>query len=146
MGCVTRFPVESVMPSEVAEQKLGGIVLYQFRSELLCDDPQGWLEKWMEGRSVLAGWESVKSGIVKSFRAGRVRHIVSRTRRTSRDKGERPKVELCCSLDVHSVFNWKSEQRVAKNPVIVLSYEQAPYFRPCQKCQAVLMRILEGRR
>jgi len=131
------------MPPEVAEQKLGGMVLYQFRSELLCDNPQEWLEKWIQGRSVLVGWEAVKNGVVKSFRGGRVRHIVARARRTSRSKGERPKVELCCSVDVHSVFNWKAKQKSVKNPVIVLSNEQARYFRPCKKCQARLMKMLD---
>lgn len=130
------------MSLEVAEQKLGGIALYQFRSALLCDDPQAWLEKWMQGRSALVGWEAVKGGVVKSFRAGRVRHIISRVRRTSRSRGERPKVELCCSMDVHSVFNWKSKGASAKNPVIVLSTEQALYFRSCKKCQAALMKAL----
>lgn len=143
MGCVARFPVEDVMSLEVAEQKLGGVMLYQFRSALLCDDAQGWLENWLQGRSVLMGWEPVKSGVVKSFRAGRVRHIVSRVRKTSRSRGERPRVELCCSLDVHSVFNFKSKGQSMKNPVIVLSHGQSPYFRFCKKCEASLVKMLK---
>jgi len=132
---VIHFPVADRMPTRVAEQRLGSIVAYKYPDFLkLGVNPMDWLDKWMKGKSVLFGWEPVNEGIVKSFKDGRVRHLVSRVSPVDPSKNQRPKIEICCSLNSYPVFNWVSQVGVSSVPVVLLGLDQTSYFRVCKRC------------
>lgn len=143
IGTVSRFPVEDRMPTRVAEEKLGGIVTFQYPSiRAVILNEEVWLEEFLLQRSVLMGWDAVKRGIVKSFKGGRVRHLISRVRPTK--KGRHPSVDLFCSLDVRMIFNWKAGSETIKAPVVLLSSDQTQYFKLCERCAARVERVLKN--
>lgn len=127
---VIHFPVAKRMPTRVAEEKIGKIVV--FRDPGLWDEngSESQFEDWLKKRTVLFGWESVKEGIVKSFKGGRVRHLIVDVE--NRKSG--PRVELACGFDFHPVFNWTPVETPKNVPVILLTVEQESYFRVCKKC------------
>lgn len=132
---IIHFPVDKRMPTRVAEEKLGNVVIYRYPPvEKMNLTRQEWLQKWMLKRSVLYGWQSVKEGLVRSFKTGRVRHLVERVVANADDA--RPRLELCCGMDTYPVFNWQSNEAVSVTPVIILSIEQTSYFRICERCLA----------
>jgi len=142
---IIHFPLDKRMPTRIAEERLGSVMMYRYPDPMRINvDPQEWLRKWLAKKYVLLGWEAVKEGIVKSFKDGRVRHIVSRVSRVNTDADERPKVELACSLDLYPVFNWECEDPVKSVPVVVLSIDQTSYFRVCQRCLLRESKCLKG--
>lgn len=139
MGEVERFPIERVMSSRVAEEKIGSMKNYKY--------PAGkgdeWVQRWLLRRNVLLGWEPVKKGIVSNFKGGRVRHIISATRNVSSKKKGRPVIEVFCKVDMYPIFNWNASSKVSSVPAVLLSAEQFKYFRLCKNCEAQLKRMLE---
>jgi hypothetical protein len=131
---IIHFPIDKRMPTRIAEEKVGPVVMYKYPS-LESEDPFEWLTRWLEKKSVLLGWESVKEGLVASFKSARVRHLISRVQYVDPDFDERPKVEICCGFDSYPIFNWVSEDKVASIPVIVLGERQTSYFRLCKRCE-----------
>jgi hypothetical protein len=136
------FPVERVMGTRVAEAKLGNMRQYGYPDFLkLGVEPFDWLSDFLAGknpRSVLYGFHSIKEGVVKCFRSGHVRHLISRVPLIDIDLGERPKVEILCSLNQYFVFNWVAEQKLKNNPVVLLTPEQTDYFRLCERCSLMI--------
>lgn len=127
---VVFFPVSKRMSSRVAEEKIGKIVIFRYLSMLEGTERLDWLENWIVKKSVLLGWESVKEGIVKSFKSGKVRHIVNDVV----DVDGRPEVELKCGVELHQVFNWTCDKKVTRTPVVLLTIGQESYFRVCKNC------------
>ena len=95
-------------------------------------DRDEWISGWMENKFVLWGWEAIREGIVKSFKDGRVRHMVARVE----IRRGRPCVEMGCGIELLPVYNWVCDKPVSRLPVVILSLDQAQYFRTCQKCMA----------
>lgn len=130
------------MPSRVAEEKFGNIRVYGYPDlSKLSVDQFDWLKGFLKGdggRYVLYGWQSVKEGLVKSFKAGRVKHSISRVPLVDIDASDRPRVEILCSLNQYFVFNWNCEEKIKQNPVVLLTTEQSQYFRLCERCSLVL--------
>jgi len=123
------------MPKRVAEQRLGNVIVYKYPDFSKIDgEPMDWLDTWLSKKSVLLGWEPVKEGIVKSFKSGRVRHLVSRVALVNPDNNQRPRVEVCCSLNLYPVFNWQSDVTISSVPVVLLGMDQTSYFRVCKRC------------
>ena len=130
------FPVSKRMPSRIAEEKIGNIVIFKYMPTLEGSEKFEWLEKWITKKFVLLGWESVKEGLVKSFKSGKVKHLVSDVV----DVNGRPEVELECGMEMHPVFNWSSEAKVKKTPVVLLTIDQQSYFRVCKNCLSATNR------
>ncbi len=141
---VVRFPVEQAMSTRVAEEKMGGIRMYRY-PEREPRDPEEWLKVMFSNRSVLLGWESVKEGIVKGFKKGKVMHLVTGIKASDALDERRPIVEVACKLNTYPVWNWRAEDSVTRVPVILLSPEQAPYFKLCQRCENRIKKMLRGR-
>jgi len=130
---VIHFPVSKRMPLRVAEEKLGPMTMFKSPDEArLGCNVEEWVENWISTKSVLLGWEAVKEGLAKSFKGGRVRHLVSKVE----FYGGRPVVETACGVELHPVFNWESDEPVKDVPVIILGMDQTSYFRVCKHCLA----------
>jgi hypothetical protein len=131
---IIHFPVQKRMPVRVAEERLGRIVVYRYPSIFDTDiERQRYLDGWLGKKAVLLGWGAVKEGIVRSFKSGRVCHLVSRVAMVDNEE-VRPRVEISCGLDSFPVWNWFSGEEVKTTPVVVLSLDQIPYFRVCDRC------------
>lgn len=125
------------MPKRIAEEKIGNIVMYKYPDFDLIDcTPREWISKWLSRKFVLLGWDSVKEGIVNSFKLGRVKHSISNVSLSHSGTIDRPSVEISCGLDMHPVFNWACSMSVKRLPVVVLGIDQESYFRVCKKCLA----------
>lgn len=144
---VIRFPVEARIPARIAEEKLGAITIYG-RSHPEWDrvggKKLGFVGAWLEKKSVLFGWETVREGLVHSFKGGRVRHILSAVDVDGYKDGRRPRVELCCGYGFVPVWNWNCESVsdlvVDEPPAVLLSIDQEKYFRLCKNCEKILGR------
>ena len=146
-GNVLKFPVDKVMPTRVAEEKLKHLRMFSYpmgQGEFVRTKQQSeqWLKNWMLDKFVLLGWECVRQGIVKSFKNGRVKHIVADVSNVNGEKGTRPRVTLLCSDSSHPIFNWQSKSKLATgvSPVSILSLDQSDYFRTCERCEGVLKK------
>lgn len=133
------------MSTRVAEERIGVVRPYRYPLSSKIADPEMWLEKWMLRKNVLIGWEPVREGLVRTFKNGRVRHIVSGVRHVMSEGEGRPIVEVLCHLDNFPVFNWKSDNRVSRTPAILLAPDQSEYFKLCKNCEAKVRKMLRGR-
>jgi len=133
MGTLAFFPSHQVMDRRMAEEKIGEMSLYG------SDDKERVLKR-LQGASVLIGWRVAEDGVTKSFLAGRARHIIMEVGSLT----GRPVVTVFCSGDRLELFNWNTEECIAKPPAVLLSIKQAPYFRPCKKCMRALLKAKEG--
>jgi len=133
---IIQFPTSKRMPTRIAEERLGNLIMYRYPSqEQIGEDVFEWLERRLLDRWVVRGWEPVREGIVKAFKSGHVRHLISRVVLKDPLVEGRPYVETCCSLDLYPVFNWNVRGTLVKRePVTVLSMDQSSYFRPCKRC------------
>ena len=135
---IYHFPVDKQMPTRIAEEKLGAVVGYTYPAESkITIDLWSWTQKWLSKKTVLIGWDAVKEGLVHSFKAGRVKHLVKHVIPVDTESGERPRVETVCSLHDYPVFNWQTDEPLSKVPVVLLSSEQEKYFRLCKRCAAL---------
>jgi hypothetical protein len=142
---VLHFPVDRVMSQRIAEEKLGSIVMYRYPPGK-GDAAQEWLNGWMRKKTVLVGWECMREGIARSFKNGRVRHIVSAVNQVDTGRGRRPSIGVLCSNQSHHVFNWCCEEGTFGIPVVVLSLDQQDYFRPCKRCEAIQRKNEQSRK
>ena len=142
---VARFPVEQVMSNDVAQQKIGAMRSYRYpRPDEISRGLDEWALRWFAERFVLLGWEPVKNGLIKSFKGGRVRHMISMVKPYSIGEGKRPVIEPLCSMETYPVWNWAADGTARKKPAVVLHPSQAYYFRFCKKCEARLGEILRA--
>lgn len=138
---IIHFPVADRMPTHIAESRIGGVISYGYPPpEKVGGDLWGWLERWLGRRSVLLGWEPVKEGLIKVFKSGRVRHLVSEVVLVDVDRQVRPMVEIACGIETYPVVNWSSLEPVKTTPVVILGADQVDYFRVCKKCEAAMRR------
>jgi len=133
------------MSTRVAEEKIGAMRGYRYPLSDKVANPEAWLERWMVRKQVLLGWQPIREGLVKTFKAGRVRHIVSGVRHTLSDGDGRPVVEVLCLLENFPVFNWKSDQRVSRTPAVLLGPDQVDYFKLCKNCEMKVKKMLRGK-
>ena len=142
---IARFPVEQVMSNDVAQVKIGAMRSYRYpMPDEIARSLDDWALRWFAERFVLIGWEPVKEGLIKSFKNGRVRHMVSSVKPHTIENGKRPIVEPLCSIETYPVWNWKADGTARKTPAVVLHPSQASYFRFCKKCEARLGKILRA--
>ena len=135
---IFHFPVDKRMPTRVAEEKLGHMLMYRCPDSV--DDKVKWARQWIMKATVLYGWSAVKEGIVKSFKDGRVKHYVADVHLVEGDEGARPLVELFCGLHGVPVFNWVSKGAARDVPAVILSIDQSSYFRPCKTCEKLMTK------
>lgn len=142
MGCrVIRFPVQERMPTRIAEEKVGSIVLFRFPPEVASINE--WAKTWFVDKFVLIGWSSLNQGLLSGFRDGRAKHKVE----SVRIRRGRPFVEVACLLQEFPVWNWEAKKREIFPPAILLSESQQRYFRVCQRCengQSIVSSCLPG--
>jgi len=126
------FPVHERMASRDAEERLGGIVRFRYPlTEVSQMDRELWFSGWALKKRILIGWSVVNDGLVKAFKGGRVAHLLNNVS----VKGDgRPRLEVCCSMQLYPVFNWESFDGIEGIPAVILSANQEKYFRVCQKC------------
>jgi hypothetical protein len=137
-GVILRFPVEKEMPIDVARSKIGDLKRFRYPSGL-NEGLEVWIERFLIGKSVMLGWGPINRSLVSTFRAGNVRHIISRV--GNFDSKKRPRVEVCCQGEnLYPIYNWISENRELSFPVSLLNIDQAKYFRVCEKCQQYLLK------
>ena len=136
---ILRFPVEKGMPTDVARYKIGTLKRFRYPNpDNIEDGIEEWVEKFLLGKSVVFGWGPINKGLVEVFRAGNVRHIVSRVGPVV--VSNRPYVEVCCHGDtLFPLYNWISENRQISLPVSLLSMDQINYFRICKKCDEYMV-------
>lgn len=142
-GNIARFPVEQVMSTRVAEERIGGMACYKYPERWkLPIDPEEWIQKWMSSKFVLLGWEVVKKGVVVAFKAGRSRHLVKRVY-ADHDGDKRPQIQPMCSMNRYPLWNWQSNDLAKRIPAVLLSDEQSIYFPICKRCEMLLKKMVK---
>jgi hypothetical protein len=128
---VIRFPIEKRIGKIRAEKEIGEIKQFcypEFRGERLME----WTENFLLNKLVLYGWTSINSGLASCFKNGHVVHRVDKV--YVQGMTVAPRVSLACGFNHIQVANWAAKTMKSQTPVVLLTRDQAKYFRLCQKC------------
>lgn len=131
MGTLSFFPTGQAMSRRTAEERVGEMSIFR----TLTEDEKRTVRRLVNGAALL-GWSVTEGGVIHGFLSSRPRHII----RSVSDLSGRPAVKLFCLNDTVEIFNWRSDRCIMRQPVVLLTRAQQPFFRPCKRCVKAFIR------